>query len=37
MPNGNVVSLPTGVLKVGLLSHEIKAAGKTEQEFLDEL
>ena len=37
MPNGRIVSLPTGILKVGLLLHEVKMAGKTEEEFLAEL
>lgn len=35
MPNGRVCSFPTGVLKIGLLVHEIKMAGKTEEEFRD--
>jgi hypothetical protein len=33
MPNGVVVSLPTGVIKVGLLIAEIKKAGLTEEAF----
>ena len=33
MPNGRVCSFPTGVLKIGLLMHEIKMADKTEEEF----
>ena len=37
MPNGRVCSFPTGTLKVGLLMHEIKMAGKTEEEFRDAL
>lgn len=35
MPNGNRLSLPSGVLKVGLLKAQIKAAGMTEEEFLE--
>ena len=37
MPNGRVCSFPTGVLKIGLLMHEIRMAEKTEEEFRDEL
>jgi predicted RNA binding protein YcfA (HicA-like mRNA interferase family) len=33
MPNGKLISLPSGVLKVGLLRHQIKLAGLTEEEF----
>ncbi len=33
MPNGKIVSLPTGVLMVGLLKAQIKAAGLTDEEF----
>ena len=35
MPNGNRLSLPSGVLKLGLLRAQIKAAGLTEDEFLE--
>jgi hypothetical protein len=35
MPNGRRISLPSGILKVGLLKHEIKSAGLTEEEFLE--
>jgi len=35
MPNGKRVSLPTGVLKVGLLRAQIRVAGLTEDEFLE--
>jgi hypothetical protein len=35
MPNGVVVSLPTGVVKVGLLISEIKKAGLTEEAFIE--
>jgi hypothetical protein len=34
MPNGKIVSLPTGVIKIGLLSNQIKVAGKTDEDFL---
>ena len=34
MPNGRRVSLPTGVLKQGLLRAQIRVAGLTEEEFL---
>ena len=30
-------SFPSGVLKIGLLRHHIKAAGKTEEEFVAHL
>jgi hypothetical protein len=33
MPNGHIVSLPTGVLKVGLLSSEIRKSGLTTDQF----
>jgi hypothetical protein len=33
MPNGQTVSLPTGILKIGLLRSQIKAAGLTDEEF----
>jgi hypothetical protein len=33
MPNGKIVSLPTGTLMVGLLRAQIKVAGLTEEEF----
>ena len=33
MPNENVVSLPTGTIKIGLLRSEITKAGLTEEEF----
>jgi predicted RNA binding protein YcfA (HicA-like mRNA interferase family) len=33
MPNGKLVTLPGGVLKTGLLRHQIKLAGLTEEEF----
>ncbi len=35
MPNGNRLWLPTGVLKVGLLKAQVKAAGLTEDQFLE--
>ena len=35
MPNGKIVTLPAGVLRVGLLRHQIKLAGLTEEEFLE--
>lgn len=37
MPNGRLVSLPSGSLKRGLLDHQIKLAGLTIAEFLDHL
>ncbi len=33
MSNGKLISLPSGVLKTGLLRHQIKLAGLTEEEF----
>ena len=33
MPNGNLVSIPTGIVKIGLLRSEIAKAGLTEEEF----
>jgi predicted RNA binding protein YcfA (HicA-like mRNA interferase family) len=33
MPNGKLISLPAGVLKTGLLRHQIKLAGLSEEEF----
>lgn len=36
MPNGKIVSLPTGVLMIGLLKAQIKVAGLSDEEF-DEL
>jgi hypothetical protein len=35
MPNGRRLSLPSGILKVGLLKAQIKAAGLSEDEFLE--
>ncbi len=35
MPNGMRVSLPHGILKVGLLKAQIKVAGLSEDEFLE--
>jgi hypothetical protein len=37
LPNGRVASFPSGVLKIGLLLHEIKMADKTPEEFVDAL
>jgi len=37
MPNGKLVSLPSGKLKVGLLESQIKRAGLTVNEFLNAL
>jgi len=34
MPNGHHLSVPAGVLKVGLLKHLIKMADISEEEFL---
>jgi len=34
MPNGRHLSIPAGVLKVGLLKHLIKMADISEEEFL---
>ena len=33
MPNGRILSIPSGTLKIGLLMHLIKAADLTEEEF----
>jgi predicted RNA binding protein YcfA (HicA-like mRNA interferase family) len=33
MPNRKLLSLPSGVLKPGLLRHQIKLAGLTEDDF----
>ncbi len=35
MPNGRRVSLPHGILKVGLLKAQIEVAGMTEAEFME--
>jgi hypothetical protein len=35
MPNGKIVSLPTGVLLIGLLKAQIKVAGMSDEEFDD--
>ena len=37
MPNGNLVVLPSGVLKVGLLISQIRHAGLSEDEFEEAL
>jgi len=37
MPNGELIVLPGGVLKVGLLVAQIKRAGLTVEEFEKEL
>jgi predicted RNA binding protein YcfA (HicA-like mRNA interferase family) len=34
MPNGRLVSLPSGILKKGLLENQIKAGGLTVDEFV---
>lgn len=34
MPNGRLVSLPSGILKKGLLENQIKLAGLTTEEFI---
>ena len=33
MPNGRVLSIPAGIVKIGLLKSLIKAADLTEEEF----
>jgi predicted RNA binding protein YcfA (HicA-like mRNA interferase family) len=35
MPNGHIVSLPTGVIKVGLLQSEVRKSGLTMERFLE--
>jgi predicted RNA binding protein YcfA (HicA-like mRNA interferase family) len=35
MENGHVVSLPSGIIKAGLLESEIKRAGMTVEQFID--
>jgi hypothetical protein len=35
MPNGKRVSLPTGILRTGLLRAQIRVAGLAEEEFLE--
>ena len=35
--NGNNLSVPAGVLKIGLLKRLIELSGKTESEFLENL
>ena len=37
MPNGELIELPTGVLKVGLLMKAIRRAGHTVDEFKEAL
>lgn len=37
MPNGAIVSIPTGTVKVGLLLSQIRKADRTPEEFLDAL
>ena len=33
--NGNNLSVPAGVLKIGLIKRLIKLSGRTEREFLE--
>jgi predicted RNA binding protein YcfA (HicA-like mRNA interferase family) len=35
MPNGNVLAVPAGILKVGLLKHLVKTADLSEDEFAE--
>ncbi len=35
MPNGHIVSLPTGIMKAGLLSSEIKKSDLTVERFAE--
>ena len=35
MPNGHIVSLPTGIIKTGLLEAEIKRSELTVEQFID--
>ena len=35
--NGNVLSVPHGILKIGLLNRLIKLSGKTKKEFEENL
>jgi predicted RNA binding protein YcfA (HicA-like mRNA interferase family) len=35
MQNGHIVSLPSGIIKAGLLEAEIKRAGMTVEQFID--
>jgi predicted RNA binding protein YcfA (HicA-like mRNA interferase family) len=35
MPNGHIVSLPTGVIKAGLLNSEVKESGLTVDGFVE--
>jgi len=37
MPNGRLVSLPSGILKKGLLEKQMKLAGLTAEEFIENL
>jgi predicted RNA binding protein YcfA (HicA-like mRNA interferase family) len=37
MPNGRLVSLPSGILKKGLLTQQIKVGGLTVDEFVRHL
>lgn len=37
MPNGSLIQLPSGTLKYGLLSAQIKRAGLTVEEFEEAL
>ena len=35
MPNGHIVSLPTGIIKVGLLQAEVRKSNLTMAEFVE--
>ena len=37
MPNGRLIELPTGTLKIGLLIAQIRRAGLTTEEFEEAL
>jgi hypothetical protein len=37
MPNGAIVSLPTGILKVGLLQSQVRRAELADDDFLNAL
>ncbi len=35
MPNGQLITIPTGEVKIGLLKTAIRKAGLTEEEFME--
>jgi hypothetical protein len=35
MPNGHIVSLPAGIIRVGLLQSEVRKSGLTMEQFME--